>query len=167
MKIRRRTALLVFIICDVMVVVAAAILLLRASPSPVPAKIRSAVDFHVYYPKQKQLPSGFSLDQKSFKVVQPGVVLFSVKRPDGKKFIFSEEAQPAASIIDKFNTDYIPLHTTLSVALGHAEVGTYGNGANLRTIASLPVHKGPWIIITAPADAKKNDLSSLLNSLTD
>lgn len=157
--------LLMITTCGVLAILVAGIFLLPASTSPVPAKVRSAVNFHIYYPNQKQLPSGFTLDQESFKLAQPGVVLFSVKQSGGGKLIFSEEAQPDPSIIDKFNTAYIPLHTTLTVALGQAEIGTYGNGPNLRTIASLPAHKGPWIIITAPSHTDSNDLRTILESM--
>src|SRR5579884_1825970 len=67
-------------------------LLTGGGSSPVPKNVRTAVNFDIYYPQPKKLPAGFRLDNSSFKLAQAGVVLFSVKRPDGSSLIFSEEA---------------------------------------------------------------------------
>lgn len=132
---------------------------------PVPASVQSAVSFAVYYPGQDKLPAGYSLDHSSFRVAEAGVVLFSVSYGNGRSMAFSETARPASDVIDKFNTSAIPVHTQLTTALGKAVVGAYGSGKDLRTVASLPVNGGPWLIITAPSDINHDDLNRILQSL--
>lgn len=135
--------------------------------SLVPKNIQSSVDFSVYYPDVKKLPAGYSLDAKSFRLAQPGVVLFAVEYGNGKNIVFSEEQQPSASDINKFISSYIPVNTVLSLSLGQARIGAYGSASNLKTVASLPVHEGPWLIITAPSDVSHDDLTKIMKSLTD
>ncbi|HSX36517.1 MAG TPA: hypothetical protein VLG13_00110 [Patescibacteria group bacterium] len=137
-----------------------------ATSSPVPQDIRKAVSFTVYYPDQKRLPQGYSLDTTTFRQAEPGVVLFSLQYYNGKRMVFSEEQKPASDVINKFVTAAIPLHTELTTPLGKAEVGVYGNNADLHSVVSLPISNGPWLIITAPADINQPNLTRILNSLT-
>jgi hypothetical protein len=138
----------------------------KTTDSPVPMQIRKAVSFPVYYPDQHKLPHGYSLDTSSFHLAQPGVVVYSVVTPDSQQLTYSEEEQPERSIIDKFISGYIPLHTEVKTSLGQATFGAYGTGKNLRTVVSLPIDKGPWLIITAPASSSHADLLRILQSLT-
>lgn len=135
--------------------------------SLVPPNIQKAVDFSVYYPDVKKLPAGYGLDTKSFQLAQPGVVLFAVTHNGSKSVIFSEEQQSSARDIVKFVSNYIPVNTTLQLILGQAKIGAYGSAPNLRTVASLPVQSGPWIIVTAPPEVRHDDLVKILHSLTD
>jgi hypothetical protein len=135
------------------------------SDSPVPAEIRGAVSFAVYYPEQSKLPAGYSLDTTSFRLAQPGVVVYSVKT-GSQQLIFSEEQTPGGNVVDKFTSSYIPLHNPITTDLGKAAMGAAGQGANLQTIVSLPITKGPWLIITAPANTKQSDMQQILQSLT-
>jgi len=112
------------------------------------------------------MPSGYRLDKESFRTAQPGVVLFSLSYGNGRSMVFSEEAKPAGDTIDKFNASAIPVHTQVSTPIGTALVGAYGSGKDLRTIASLPIKNGPWLIVTAPADINQADLGKILSSLT-
>ena len=134
--------------------------------SPVPTYIRSSVTFSVYYPAQNRLPHGYYLDTTSFRVTQSGVVEFWVKNGGGQTFTFSEEQQPPQDIISKFTSATIPLHNTVSSRLGQAEIGAYNTGSKLETVASFPINKGPWIIITAASDANQADLKQTVLALT-
>lgn len=137
-----------------------------ATTSPVPLQVREAVAFQIYYPKQQKLPSGYSLDTTSFHLAQPGVVIYSVVYHGNQRLVFSEEQTPDSSIIDKFTKSYIPLHTALKTDLGQAEFGAYGTGKTLRTVVSLPINKGPWLILTAPPASSHDDLVQIIKALT-
>jgi hypothetical protein len=132
--------------------------------SPVPTEIKKAVSFPVYYPEQSKLPPGYSLDSTSFRFAQPGVVVFAVQK-GGQQLVFSEEETPGGNVVDKFTSSYIPLHNTITTDLGKAAIGAAGQGSNLQTIVSLPIAKGPWLIITAPAATKQADMQQILQSL--
>jgi hypothetical protein len=136
---------------------------IAGSTSIVPKKIQTSVDFSVYYPKD--LPPGYELDAESFRLAEPGVVLFAVNYGDRKDIVFSEQQQPPSSDIDKFITSYMPLNTVLQLPLGQARIGAYGSAPNIRTVVSLPIHNGPWLIVTAPADASHDDLVRIVQSL--
>lgn len=140
--------------------------MLGGHTSLVPKNIRNSIDFPVYYPDIKKLPHGYSLDTKSFRLAQPGVVLFAVTYDDGKDITFSEQQQPSSNDINKFVSSYIPINTTLQLALGQAKIGAYGSAPNIRTVVSLPIHNGPWLIITAPSNVSHDDLAKALQSLT-
>lgn len=151
----------------VILVVGLVLLWPKAAPnSPVPPQIRKTLSFPVYYPAQHKLPAGYSLDTASFHLAQPGVVVYSVVTPDNQRLTSTEEEQPERSIIDKFISGYIPLHTEVKTSLGQATFGAYGTGNNLRTVVSLPIDKGPWLIITAPASSSHADLVHILQALT-
>jgi hypothetical protein len=130
----------------------------------VPQKIKASVPFSVYYPKD--LPTGYALDSESFRLAEPGVVLFALSHGRGKDIVFSEVKQPSGSDMDKFISSYIPLNTVQQVPLGEARIGAYGSAPNIRTAVSLPVHDGPWIIMTAPSDVSHNELIRIVQSLT-
>jgi len=134
------------------------------SASLVPKNIQKSVDFSVYYPGS--LPSGYTLDAKSFRLAETGVVVFAVTYGSGKDLAFSEQQQPSSGDIDKFISSYLPLNSALQLPLGQANVGAYGTAPNIRTVLSLPIHNGPWLIITAPSDASHDDLVRILESLT-
>lgn len=132
--------------------------------SLVPDKIRKSLDFSVYYPEH--LPAGYTLSTTSFRLAEPGVVLFSVTYAKGKSIVFSEEQQPSSGDIDKFISSYIPLNSAVELPLGQAKVGAYGTAPTIRTVLSLPIHDGPWLIMTAPADVSHDDLVNIAKSLT-
>jgi hypothetical protein len=133
------------------------------SHSIVPTQIRSAVPFSVYYPGA--VPSGYSLNSQSFRLADAGVVVFSVNRSDSKTILFSEQAQPSSNDMNTFISGYIPLNSVLQVPLGQAKFGAYGNAPDIRTVVSLPIANGPWLIVTAPADTNHDDLVALIRSL--
>lgn len=137
----------------------------RPTNSPVPEDIRKTANFSVYYPKQSKLPQGYTLDTSSFRWAQPGVVVYSVQGPH-RPLVFSEEQTPESGIVDKFIASYMPLHNSLTIPLGKAEVGSAGQGSQLQTIVSLPINKGPWLIITAPANLPQAELRQILQALS-
>jgi hypothetical protein len=151
-----------------LLIVAAAVVVglyaLVGSTSAVPKKIQQAVPFSVYYPAQ--LPPGYVLDMTSFRLPDQGVVLFTVTYGKGKDIIFSEQQQPSRSDIDKFVSNYIPLNTALQFAIGQANVGAYSTAPSIRTVVSLPIHNGPWLIITAPSEVSRSDMVKILESLS-
>jgi hypothetical protein len=136
-----------------------------AGSSPVSTDVQGAVTFPVYYPQQSKMPAGYSLDRTSFRLAQSGVVVFAVVK-GSQQLVFSEEETPGDNIVDKFTSSYIPLHNTITTDLGKAAIGAAGQGSNLKTVVSLPITKGPWLIVTAPADTKQSDMQQILQSLT-
>jgi hypothetical protein len=134
------------------------------SGKPVPPEVQRAVNFPIYYPRQSDLPAGYTLDTTTIRLAQQGVVIYSVKK-GGQQLVFSEEETPDGNIIDKFTSSYIPLHNTITTDLGKAAIGAAGQGANLQTIVSLPISKGPWLIVTAPANTKQSEMKQILQSL--
>lgn len=132
--------------------------------SLVPKDIQKAVDFTVYYPSN--LPSGYALDTQSFRLAEPGVVLFAVTYSNGKSIVFSEQQQPSTGEMDKFVSSYLPLNSAVQLPLGQAKIGAYGSAPDIRTVASLPIRNGPWLIVTAPSEVSHENLVTVLRSLT-
>lgn len=154
---------LVYIAVSVVIAGLIAGLYIASSAGVVPKSIQNAVPFSIYYPKN--LPAGYKLDRESFRLAEAGVVLFTVTYGEGKDIVFSEQQQPSSNEMDKFISSYIPLSTTLQLPLGQAKVGAYGSAPNIRTAVSLPIDT-IWIIVTAPPDVSRDDLSKILQSLT-
>lgn len=138
--------------------------MMYSDTNPVPKKIQKSVGFSVYYPGS--LPAGYTLDDTSFQLPEPEVVLFTVTYGKSKNLVFSEEQQPSSSDIDKFIRNYLPLNSALQLPLGQAKIGAYGSAPNIRTVLSLPIHHGPWLIVTAPSDVNHDDLVKIVTSLT-
>ena len=137
---------------------------MRIQTSVVPKGIQRSVDFPVYYPVN--LPPGYRLVTESFQLAEAEVVLFKVTDNRGKDIVFSEQRQPSAGDIDKFISSYLPLNSVVQLPLGQAKAGAYGSAPNIRTVLSLPIRNGPWLIVTAPSDISHDDLVALLTSLT-
>jgi hypothetical protein len=137
--------------------------LIWGTSSVVPKKIQRSVDFAIYYPGT--LVPGYVLDVQSFRLAEPGVVIFAVTHGKDKNIVFSEQDQPSSSDIDKFISTYLPLNSDVKLPLGQAKVGAYGSAPNIRTVMSLPIRNGPWVIVTAPSDINHDDLVKLLASL--
>lgn len=133
--------------------------------SPVPASIRGAVSFPVFYPDQRKLPPGYTLDSSSFRQAQAGVIIYSVLHKNNQRVSFSEQEQPAGSVIEDFTKKYMPIHVSMGTDLGQAEIGAYGKPPNMRTLASLPINHGPWLIATAPSSISQNDMKQIIQSL--
>jgi hypothetical protein len=137
-----------------------------SADGPVPSDVSKAVNFSVYYPNQSKLPAGYTLDDASFRLADTNVIVYSVRK-NGEQLVFSETQTPDTSIVDKFTSSYIPLHNTISTKLGKAAMGAAGQGTNLKTIVSLPISNGPWLIVTAPANTKQSDMRQILQSLVE
>jgi hypothetical protein len=136
-----------------------------ATGSPVPAGLRSSAGFPIYYPDQGHLPDGYTLDTTSFQKADGGAIIYAIKNSSGGNLIASEVAQPGGNVIDDFTKNSIPLHSTVDTSLGKAQIGAYGSPPNLRSIVSLPINHGPWLIITAPANTPQTDLKQITLSL--
>lgn len=146
--------------------VGVSLLLLGFRQGPVPRSIQKQVNFRIYYPAQDKLPAGYKLNGNSFRTAESNVVLFSVSYGSSRSMAFSETAKPPSDVIDKFNASAIPVHTQVSTTFGKALIGAYGSGKDLRTIASLPINNGPWLIVTAPSDINQTDLQKVLQAIT-
>lgn len=135
-----------------------------AAPQPaklVPLSISQAVNFPVYYPDQARLPAGYVFDTNSFRSPVENGVNYSINYGSGQRIVFTLQPKPSDSELKTFNASYIPLRTDFQTGIGQAEIGTY----HQQTLASLPVAKGPWIVITAPPDIDQNQLKQVLQSL--
>jgi hypothetical protein len=129
--------------------------------SPIPFRISQSVDFPVYYPINQKLPAGYSLQTNSISSNNQAV-LYAVSGPHGQNLSFSVQRKPAASSIQNFYTQHLPLHTTLNTAVGLATIGAIGSQA----IVSLPTTGNAWVIITAPANINQPILDQIIKSLT-
>ena len=134
--------------------------------SPVPKSILSSVSYPVYYPSDSRLPEGYALDKSSIELVNPKVVILVVKYDSNNMVVFNEQANPGATIINQYQSNYIPIHTTVWTPLGNAILGAYNDGHSIKTVVSLPVTNGPWIIVTAPSNINQTNLKEVLDSLT-
>lgn len=137
---------------------------LHKNSSPVPKTISQAVDFPVYYPNPKNLPSGYSLNLGSFNLPVKNGVTYKVSYGNGKNIVFSLQPKLSASDYQTFEGNYLPLKTPYQTPIGQAEIGAY----NLETLVSLPVSgSNTWIIITAPGNINQDQLQQVLSSLKD
>jgi hypothetical protein len=134
----------------------------QAQPhSPVPLSIRRNANFSIYYPDQAKLPAGYTLNTGSFKFADNTAVIYTVSYGANKKLTFSVQKKPADTIIQKFATGYIPLHTNVTTPTGTALVGAIG----MQTVVSLPTKGNAWIIITGPSDTDQTRLTQVLRSI--
>jgi hypothetical protein len=156
---------LVIGICAFLIILIAGVggfLYINKTKSPVPKNISKSVNFPIYYPDQKKLPSGYTLSKSSFKSPQPGAVLYSVQYDNGKKLVFSVQQKPSDSDLAAFVKNYIPIHRQVLTLVGTATVGAIGP----QTVVSLPTDSNTWIIVTGPANAYGTDnLAQVLKAL--
>jgi hypothetical protein len=138
-------------------------LYVHKNSSPVPKAIRQSVDFPVYYPDPKKLPSGYTLNLSSFKTPIKNGVTYSVSYGNGKQLVFSVQPKPSPAELQTFDGNYLPLKTTYQTPVGQAEIGAY----NLKTLVSLPTSSSTWIIITAPPNINQGQLKQVLSSIKD
>jgi len=140
--------------------------IIKTPKSPISKEITQKVNFPLYYPDQKKLPKGYYLNQASFISPQKDVVLYDVKYGNNQKLIFSVQPKPSDNDLQSFYSSYIPLRVKMQTVLGQADIGAYGTGKNLKTVASLPIQNdNTWIIVTAPYNVNQDQLKKTLNSL--
>ena len=132
---------------------------------PIPASISSKVSFPVYFPDSAKLPRGYSLLKNSIQYSKPGVVIYIVSNALNQQVVVSEEAEPAESTIGSFLSSYIPLRVSINTPNGKGEFGAMNQGKNLRSVISLPISDGPWIIATAPSSISRGDFTRVIDSL--
>lgn len=140
------------------------LLMAKQLPDPIPLAIRKSVPYSIFYPDSSRLPSGYRLSQNVIHFAKADVVILMINY-GSKSIVVSEQQPPDSSTINNFVAEHIPVHTTLPTALGQAEFGAYNSGNGLRTVISLPVPNGPWLIITAPPDAKRQTLIEIISSM--
>ncbi len=156
----------VIVVSVVVILLIGAFFFSGPAPSPIPRSISSKVSFPVYYPDPGRLPNGYSLNFASTEVVNPGVVIMFVGYGKQSQYIvMSEEAMPSSSTISNFLTSNIPLNTSFNTPFGSGVIGAYNDGKELRTVISLPINNGPWIIATAPKSINSSQFENILSSL--
>lgn len=128
-------------------------------PYPISKQAAQALGFDIYYPNQKLLPPGYTLDKNSFYTTSQ-TILYTVN--DGKtRLVFSDQAKPSAAQIQEFYTKNLPLNTSLSTNVGTATIGAI----NTQTIISLPTNTNAWLIITAPGNINQQSLNQIIKSI--
>jgi hypothetical protein len=133
----------------------------QQTKSPVPANIQKAVPYQIYYPDKTRLPQGYYIDQTSFANPVKNGVTYSVVDPSNRKLVFSLQQRPSDNDLTSFYGSYIPVKIELDTDNGKAESGIY----NQKSLISLPIRDGPWVIITAPKDINQAQLKQILSSL--
>jgi hypothetical protein len=61
--------------------------------SPIPRSYQKNISFPLYYPHT--LPTGYTVDKKSFEQPDTGVLTYSIIAPNGRRIAVSETATPA------------------------------------------------------------------------
>lgn len=128
--------------------------------SPVPTAIQQSINFPIYYPDSKKLPTGYSLDTGSFSKGQ-GAVIYKINYGKNQHIIVSVQQKPSDQAIKSFDTKYIPLHTDITTAIGTAKIGAIDTHA----VVSLPTSGNSWLLMTAPSDINQNQLKQVIRSI--
>ena len=155
----------VSIIIMAFIIVTVSILMSSKPTDPVPKSILTSVPYAIYYPDQSRLPSGYTLDIKSIQKSSGNVVEYFVDYGNKQLVVVFEQTMPSQSTINHFTSTYMPLHTTFWTPMGNAVLGAINYGKSIRSVVSLPINNGPWIIVTAPSNINQNDLKQVINSL--
>jgi hypothetical protein len=127
----------------------------------VPQAIAQAVNYKVYYPEAAKLPAGYHLDNNSFKNPVKNGVAYTVSYGQAQHLVFSVQPKPSDAELQSFIANYIPLKLDFQTSLGQGSIGAYQG----KTLASLPLINGPWVVVTAPPDVNQDHLKQILRSL--
>jgi hypothetical protein len=133
--------------------------------SPVPKNIVQGVSFPIYYPVQKILPVGYTLDLNSFEQPRQNGISYMVSNNKGQKLVFSLQPKPSSSALQNFEANYIPLNNSYQTANGQALIGAYNTKTGIETLVSLPTDSSTWVIITGPSNINQTQLKQVLSSL--
>ena len=130
------------------------------SANPVPAGLKTAVDYPVYYPDESKLPGGYKLNTASFANPTHDVIIYSLSNNQGQQVEVSLQDKPSANDLKAFDDYRIPLHSTFSTPIGQAIIGAIGN----QNVASVPTSSKAWLILTAPQEISQASLKQLLSA---
>jgi hypothetical protein len=140
-------------------------LFLHREISPIPKSLRNSVNFTVYYPDPKKLPTGYSLNVSSFQIAQKNGVLYYVTYDGDKKIAFSVQEKISDVDLQSFYTNYMPLHQDFATPAGKAQIGASSSSGAEKTLVSLPTNTNTWLLITAPLDINQDKLKQVLSSI--
>ena len=129
-------------------------------PYPVSRTQIKQLGFDIYYPSQKLLTSGYTLNKSSFEATNQ-VLIYSVSYGNDQKIVFSDQNKPTNTQIQAFYARNLPLSTTLQTNIGLATIGA----VNLQTIVSIPTNTNTWIIATAPGNINQRNLDQVIKSI--
>jgi hypothetical protein len=128
-------------------------------PLPISRQTVKSLQFDIYYPNKKMLPSSYVLNTSSFSYSEQ-TLIYTVTG-GLSKIIFSNQLKPDNAQIQQFYATKMPLHTTLNTSIGTATIGSI----NGQTIVSIPTNTNTWVIMTAPQTVNQQDLSQIINSI--
>lgn len=160
-RLKRRWPWVVAVVAVVVVAAAIAAWLLFVPRSPVPDDVKKAVSFPIYYPEQSKLPSGYTLDTKSF-TASDQVAMYIITYGSDQRLIVSVQKRPPEDEIAYFYKNTIPIHKDVVTVNGTAAIGAVGQ----QSITSLPTNDQSWLIIMGPPDVNKDELSRVLQAMT-
>lgn len=129
-------------------------------PYPISAQTAGLLGYAIYYPNQKLLPPGYTLNRNSF-YDSDQAILYTVSYGNNQKIVFSDQAKPSIGAIESFYQKNIPLNLTYQTNIGTATIGAIKN----QTLVSLPTDTNAWLLITAPNDINQNQLNQVLKSI--
>lgn len=129
-----------------------------AAAAPIPASIRSEVNFPLMYPSK--LPNGFSIDKNSFSV-KSGVVLFSANDANGTKIAFTVQPRPSTFAFDTFYKQGLSGTTTFDTPVGQAAIGQ----ANGHPLGSLTTDQSWLLVSSASNKIQSNGLRLILQNV--
>ena len=129
-------------------------------PYPISQQTAGLLGFDIYYPNQKLLPQGYTLNKNSFSDNDQAII-YTVSYGNNQKIVFSDQAKPSTDDLETFVAKNMPLSATYQTAVGKATIGAI----NAQSVVSLPTNTNAWLIITAPGNINQNQLNQLLNSI--
>jgi hypothetical protein len=128
--------------------------------SPVPESVSKQVAFTIYYPDQRKLPSGYTLDVSTIRAASK-VILYSVNGPKGLIVHFSVQQKLTDSQIQTFYQTNLKMHTDISTSVGTARIGIAQN----QSVASLPTTGNAWVVLTSPSTINRAELIQIIRSI--
>ena len=128
-------------------------------PYPINKQTAQTLGFNIYYPNQKLLPAGYTLNKNSFSYTNQ-TIIYTVSSGTSS-LVFSVQAKPSTAQIKDFYSKNMPLNTTQSTKIGAATIGA----VNGQTLVSLPTNTNAWLLITAPSDVDQQTLNQVIQSI--
>jgi hypothetical protein len=160
-KLSRRFGVAAIVAAVLLVAGGVAIYQLRKPSVRIPDTVTKAVTFPIYIPEQ--LPSGYTLDEQSFKYVAgEQVLVFQATDEAGDTLVFSQQAKPAninfsefaqKQLINAKKLPNVPHPTTVGKTLDRQT-----------TLVSIVTSK-TWIIMTTQVELDNQQFRDLSVSL--
>ena len=123
-------------------------------PNPIPASIREAASFTVYYPGQ--LPSGISVDKSSISYGQ-GVLIYKFTSNNSSSLVVSQQVKP-----ENFDFESIEHERYITNNYGIADIKERPDGSQS---ISFVTKDNTWVVGNANKDFPPKDLEIIFGNM--